>query len=227
MYNKFIKKDGEVLLDLTKDTVESSMILEGVTAHDKSGEKITGTFTLANELTVQDNLIAQIQTALENKATPSGEDVTSETNAYTNKLATLETAITALETELQGKASGGSGGGNIETCTVTIVHQWGGNNDPELCQVYVHAYDIETGSVIREEMCSYFDFEPEHSVTFKTYKNCPINIALWSINPNGFLAGITMTASGGSILDTTEFQYFGNALCMPTSDNATFTFASD
>ena len=38
----------------------------------------------------------------------TGEDVTSETNAYTAKLTTLETAITALETELQGKASGGS-----------------------------------------------------------------------------------------------------------------------
>ena len=158
----------------------------------------------------------------------AGEDVTSETNAYTNKLATLETAITQLETELQGKASGGgSGGGNIETCTVTIVHPWGGNNDPELCQVYVHAYDIETGSVIREEMCSDFDFEPEHSVTFKTYKNCPINIALRSIKYSDILSGITITASGGSILDAMEFPYFGSVLCMPTSDNATFTFASN
>jgi hypothetical protein len=51
----------------------------------------------------------------------AGEDVTSETNAYTSKLVTLETAIIALETELQGKASGGgSGGGSVETCTVTI-----------------------------------------------------------------------------------------------------------
>ena len=47
-----------------------------------------------------------------------GEDVTAETNAYTTKLASLETAITALETELAGKASGGSGG--IETVEVDI-----------------------------------------------------------------------------------------------------------
>lgn len=40
----------------------------------------------------------------------TGEDVTDETNTYTSKLATLETAITELETELQGKASGGSSG---------------------------------------------------------------------------------------------------------------------
>lgn len=55
----------------------------------------------------------------------AGEDVSAETDAYTNKLATLETAITQLETELQGKASGSSGDGNISTCTVTIS----GTND--------------------------------------------------------------------------------------------------
>lgn len=81
----------------------------------------------ASNLTTQDNLISQIQTALQNKAAATGEDVTAETNAYTSKLATLETAITALETELQGKASGGSGGGSVETCTVTIDNQVGGS----------------------------------------------------------------------------------------------------
>ena len=50
----------------------------------------------------------------------AGEDVTSETSAYTSKLATLETAITALEAELQGKASGGSGG-SVETISATIT----------------------------------------------------------------------------------------------------------
>ena len=56
------------------------------------------------------------------EAIPSNyEDVTDETNAYTSKLASLETAITAFETELAGKASGGSGGG-VETCTVTITN---------------------------------------------------------------------------------------------------------
>lgn len=85
---------------------------------NEDGNSVTGTFSIDNELSNQDNLISQIQTALQNKAAATGEDVTSETNAYTNKLATLETAIIALETELQGKASGGGGG--IETCTVTI-----------------------------------------------------------------------------------------------------------
>ena len=53
-------------------------------------------------------------------AIPSNyEDVTDETTEYTNKLASLETAITALETELQGKASGGSGDG-LQTASVYV-----------------------------------------------------------------------------------------------------------
>jgi hypothetical protein len=51
------------------------------------------------------------------------EDVGTETSAYTTKLASLETAVAALETELAGKASGGGSSGgdtSIETCTVRI-----------------------------------------------------------------------------------------------------------
>lgn len=33
---------GEVLLDLTNDTVSSDTLIEGTTAHDKSGRIITG-----------------------------------------------------------------------------------------------------------------------------------------------------------------------------------------
>jgi hypothetical protein len=55
-------------------------------------------------------------------AIPSNyEDVSTETISYTTKLASLETAITALETELEGKASGGSGGGNSNGyCNITV-----------------------------------------------------------------------------------------------------------
>lgn len=50
----------------------------------------------------------------------TGEDVTAETNEYTVKITQLESVVTALETELEGKASGGSGGGSIPTYTLTI-----------------------------------------------------------------------------------------------------------
>lgn len=33
---------GDVLLDLTNDTVSSDTLIQGITAHDKSGQIITG-----------------------------------------------------------------------------------------------------------------------------------------------------------------------------------------
>ena len=41
--NKVAFANGTVLIDLTSDTVTASSVLAGVTAHDKSGAKITGT----------------------------------------------------------------------------------------------------------------------------------------------------------------------------------------
>lgn len=53
-------------------------------------------------------------------AIPSNyEDVGTETSAYTAKLTSLETAITALETELAGKASGGGGSSEVFDITFT------------------------------------------------------------------------------------------------------------
>lgn len=92
-------ENGEqVLVDLTGDSVTPETLAEGVTAHDKSGKAIVGTMTAGGNGS-------------------GGEDVTAETTAYTEKLEALETAITALEAELEGKASGG---GNVEAWTGTI-----------------------------------------------------------------------------------------------------------
>ena len=38
--------NAKVLLDLTSDTVTADKLAEGVTAHDKSGNKITGTMPI-------------------------------------------------------------------------------------------------------------------------------------------------------------------------------------
>lgn len=75
-------------------------------------------------------------------AIPSNyEDVGTETNAYTTKLASLETAVAALESELEGKASGGSGGGDsfmsitISTDGSYLVYYW--NSESALCATNV------------------------------------------------------------------------------------------
>lgn len=54
----------------------------------------------------------------------SSEDISAEVSEYTNKIASLESAVASLETELANKASGGTGGGgteSTETCTIQIT----------------------------------------------------------------------------------------------------------
>lgn len=68
---------GNTVIDLTGDTVTSDSLVEGATAHDKSGASITGTnpyekTATDTEVTSQADLIAQIQTALEGKAAGGG-----------------------------------------------------------------------------------------------------------------------------------------------------------
>jgi hypothetical protein len=50
-------------IDTSDATASADEILQGETAY-VNGEKITGIFTIDNELITQDDLIAQIQTAL-------------------------------------------------------------------------------------------------------------------------------------------------------------------
>ena len=57
---------GEVLLDLTKDTVEADKLTKGFTAHDKAGNEITGTNTYdvdSSELTATASEILDGKTA--------------------------------------------------------------------------------------------------------------------------------------------------------------------
>lgn len=70
----------------------------------------------------------------------TGEDVTDETNAYTEKVTQLTNAVTALENELAGKASGGSAGVNLATSTVQIT-----NTNGIACLAYT---SVENGTLI-------------------------------------------------------------------------------
>ena len=58
--NKVIVND-ETVMDLTSDTVTPESLLDGYTAHDRTGKKITGTLYLGNktinDVTIQNNHI--------------------------------------------------------------------------------------------------------------------------------------------------------------------------
>ena len=54
MANQYVNKvavNGKTVLDLSGDTVYPGMLAKGITAHDKSGAKITGTLTVPDEET--------------------------------------------------------------------------------------------------------------------------------------------------------------------------------
>ena len=81
-------------------------------------------------------------------AIPSNyEEVTEETNAYTAKIASLETVVTALETELAGKASGGAC--NRESYTVLITRNRTANSDDFPMMIH---YTNSDGSVTSSEL---------------------------------------------------------------------------
>lgn len=46
--------NGQTVLDLTTDTVTPDTLLSGITAHDKTGEQITGTVKVQNYYTGSD-----------------------------------------------------------------------------------------------------------------------------------------------------------------------------
>lgn len=85
MINSLPEASSGVELPELSNPAEVEEVFLGVEYIDETGDKKIGTFTLDAELSQQDSLITQIQTALD------------------------------------GKAAGGSGGASVETCSVTIT----------------------------------------------------------------------------------------------------------
>lgn len=139
---------GALLSDL--GDASPADVAKGKTFTSVNGLKEQGTFSLDEEMTEQDDLIAQIEAALEGKAGgSSGEDVTAETATYTEKLEELETAITALESELEGKAAGGT---SVEVWTGTVYGPSGLGDFPDTGVVYVdETLSVRQISVSRNE----------------------------------------------------------------------------
>lgn len=77
--------------DISDATAVSSDIMLGKTAYVADG-KTTGTFTIDNELTEQNDLISQISTLVNQKANPSGGTDTSDATATANDILSGKTA---------------------------------------------------------------------------------------------------------------------------------------
>lgn len=121
---------------ITKEKIDNvaNKVLDitGETSGKTLDELNTTLTNVNNEISTQGDLIAQLQAAVDSLPEAgggSGEDVTAEVSGYTNKIASLESAVASLETELANKASGGTGGGgteSTETCILNITtdYQW-------------------------------------------------------------------------------------------------------
>ena len=73
--SKVVLRDGRTLIDLTDDTVTSENLVAGKTAHDASGEVITGTLSM-NSLTANADEILEGRTARIAGDTSAGQEVT-------------------------------------------------------------------------------------------------------------------------------------------------------
>ena len=58
--NKIVLASGEVLIDLTGDTVDAAHVLDGFTFHDKSGAPVTGTCTYDSDTSDDTAAIGEI-----------------------------------------------------------------------------------------------------------------------------------------------------------------------
>ena len=91
------------------------------------------------ELTTQDDLIAQIATALEGKTGATAEDLSAEMTAQDEAIASQDDLIAQIAAALEGKTGASGSAVDIPTCTVFISDD--GNNTAYINGVYATIYD--------------------------------------------------------------------------------------
>lgn len=142
------------------------------------------------------------------------EQVTTETDAYTTKLASLETAVTALETELAGKASGGSGG-NINTCSVVLQS---GDNQIDYYETYI-VTTFENGKI--SNVYRVASSSEETSDSFNITLNNVVCGSLIYINVNGWMTNDWTITNGGEFVN---HGFRGTILKAPSTAGVTAVY---
>lgn len=199
-------------------TVSSSGLITA-SATQSAGYIIAGTETATKQLTTQAaktiTPTTSSQTAVASgryttgaitvAAIPSNyEDVGTETTAYTTKISQLETAVAALESELEGKASGGSGGANIETCTVNF------NN-----LTYNYVAQIINDNIIQ--------IDYQKNVTNTTIENVMKGSILYIDCGNFTTTGVIASSTANAILINTSIALYQiNGDCTFSPNEASF-----
>lgn len=153
--------------------------------------------------------------------------LTSEVSEQTSLLAQLDAAVDALP-----DAGEGGGGSSLETCEVTIIHQWSGNEDPVNGRITFYYLTVSEDGELNFEtafLSSDSDYLPEHRVTFTTLKDSIISIKgtnFWNsacyCSMVGGIFSVYMNGDSGGDTDALGVV-LGVGIAIPTEDTATIT----
>lgn len=192
------------------------------TTTKKSLDVMISDISAANDLIDEQetllNDLRDIVDTLPEAGSGSGEDVTVEVSEYTNKIASLESAVASLETELANKASGGSG--DIETCNLMIDFSAKVNSAAIGCDII-----DENGDAIGATM--YMD----SAINLVTIENVVCASSLFILYSGCGLPGFScencyklpLTPLSGSALGTPENQLHTFKITAPRGETAKIT----
>lgn len=180
---------------------------------DSEGNKLTGTFTLEEELVEQNELISQISTLVATKAAPSGDVDTSDATATAADIFMGKTAYVKGE-----KITGSYEEKSIETCTVTFKT----SNTAYAKILFIQYTTLDSAGKVVGKSAAYSDIT---SGTFSI--QCVCNTTITGIFPPTNISDVSYTDNLMSNLyaNSSSGTFFWGTLAAAPGDTATITFS--